>query len=77
MLFRFAGMFLLRFADRQLRGLLFQPPPRITRCEVFRFQARGAGDIALAWRRQPQVGGAVMPGPIFGIHPARAAGGIA
>jgi hypothetical protein len=23
-------VFLFRFADRQLRGLLFQPPPRVT-----------------------------------------------
>ena len=31
LLFRLSGVFLLRFADRTLRGLLFQPPPRITR----------------------------------------------
>jgi len=31
LLFRFDGVFLFRFADRQLRGLLFQLPPRITR----------------------------------------------
>ena len=31
LLFRFSGSFLLRFADRALRGLLFQLPPRITR----------------------------------------------
>jgi hypothetical protein len=29
--FRFSGAFLLRFADRQFCGLLFQLPPRITR----------------------------------------------
>jgi hypothetical protein len=33
-LFRLSGVFLLRFADRQLRGLLFQLPPRITRFEA-------------------------------------------
>ena len=30
MLFRLSGAFLFRFADRQLRGLLSQLPPRIT-----------------------------------------------
>ena len=30
-----SGSFLLRFADRQLRGLLFQPPPRFTRFEAY------------------------------------------
>ena len=30
-LLRFAGLFLLRFAERTQRSLLFQEPPRITR----------------------------------------------
>jgi hypothetical protein len=34
-LFRFVGTFLLRFADRQLPGSLFQLPPRITRFEAY------------------------------------------
>ncbi len=33
LLFRFAGAFLLRFAERQFWPLLFQLPPRITRSE--------------------------------------------
>jgi len=33
-LFRFSGVFLLRFAGRQFLGLLFQLPPRMTRCEA-------------------------------------------
>lgn len=33
LLFRFDGEFLLRFADRQFTGLLFQLPPRFTRFE--------------------------------------------
>jgi hypothetical protein len=32
---RLPGEFLLRFADRQLTALLFQPPPRFTRFEPF------------------------------------------
>ena len=31
LLFRLSGLFLLRFADRALSGLLFQDPPRSTR----------------------------------------------
>ena len=31
LLFRLPGVFLLRFAARQLRALLFHEPPRITR----------------------------------------------
>jgi hypothetical protein len=34
LLFRFSGVFLLRFAGRQFLGLLFQLPPRITRFEA-------------------------------------------
>jgi hypothetical protein len=34
LLFRFSGMFLLRFAGRQFLALLFQLPPRITRFEA-------------------------------------------
>ena len=33
LLFRLSGELLLRFADRQFTALLFQPPPRFTRCE--------------------------------------------
>lgn len=33
LLFRFVGVFLLRFAERQLFALLFQLPPRMTRLE--------------------------------------------
>ena len=33
MLFRFDGLFLLRFADRQFLAELFQLPPRLTRFE--------------------------------------------
>lgn len=33
LLFRFDGLFLLRFADRQFLALLFQLPPRLTRFE--------------------------------------------
>ena len=35
LLFRLSGEFLLRFADRQLEALLFQPPPRFTRIEPY------------------------------------------
>ena len=35
MLFRFAGLLLFRFADRQFLALLFQLPPRNTRFEPF------------------------------------------
>jgi hypothetical protein len=35
LLFRFAGEFLLRFADRQFWPLLFQLPPRMTRLTPF------------------------------------------
>ena len=31
LLFRLSGLFLLRFAERQFLGLLFQDPPRSTR----------------------------------------------
>ncbi|MEZ4888811.1 MAG: hypothetical protein R3E32_29060 [Chitinophagales bacterium] len=31
LLLRFVGLFLFRFAERQLFGLLFQDPPRSTR----------------------------------------------
>lgn len=34
LLFRFVGVFLLRFADRQFLALLFQLPPRFTRLEA-------------------------------------------
>ena len=34
LLLRLPGSFLLRLADRSLRGLLFQPPPRSTRPPV-------------------------------------------
>lgn len=37
LLFAFEAVFLLRFADRRFRGLLFQEPPRTTR----RAHARG------------------------------------
>lgn len=33
LLFRFVGVFLLRFAERRFWALLFQPPPRFTRFE--------------------------------------------
>ena len=33
LLFRFVGLFLLRFAERRFCGLLFQEPPRRTRRE--------------------------------------------
>jgi len=33
LLFRFSGVFLFRFADRQFLGLSFQLPPRFTRFE--------------------------------------------
>ena len=33
LLFRLSGVFLLRFAERQLSELLFQLPPRFTRFE--------------------------------------------
>ena len=35
LLFLFAGSFLFRFANRQLRGLSFRPPPRFTRCMAY------------------------------------------
>jgi len=35
LLFRFSGEFLLRFADRQFTGALFQLPPRFTRFEPY------------------------------------------
>lgn len=35
LLFRLSGVFLLRFAERQLSELLFQLPPRFTRFEHF------------------------------------------
>ncbi len=36
LLFAFAGLFPLRFADRQFVALLFQLPPRLTRLEPLR-----------------------------------------
>lgn len=36
LLFRFVGLFLLRFADRQFLAVLFQLPPRFTRFEPYR-----------------------------------------
>lgn len=40
LLFRFAGLFLLRLADRQFLGLLFHEPPRSTRRTPFGLSPR-------------------------------------
>jgi hypothetical protein len=40
LLFLLSGLFLFRFAERQLLSLLFQLPPRSTRCQTYPLRAK-------------------------------------
>jgi len=53
---RLPGAFLLRFADRQLTALLFQPPPRMTR-----FEPVSAVTLIVLYRKRASIGKELSP----------------